>query len=77
VAANLAEGCGRRGNGEFHRFLNIASGSASELEYHFLLARDLNLLQDSEYQELNREVIEVKKMLGALMSKVDAERFAS
>ena len=76
VAANLAEGCGRRGNGDFHRFLNIASGSASELEYHFLLARDLTVLEDGEYQELNRGVIEIKKMLGALMSKVDAERFA-
>ncbi len=41
IAANIAEGCGRRGNGEFHRFLQIATGSASELEYHFLLSRDL------------------------------------
>jgi four helix bundle protein len=46
VAANLAEGCGRSGNGEFHRFLNIAAGSASELEYHFLLARDLGFLEE-------------------------------
>ena len=37
IAANIAEGCGKRGNGEFQRFLNIATGSASELEYHFLL----------------------------------------
>jgi four helix bundle protein len=44
IAANIAEGCGRRGNGEFHRFLQIASGSASELDYHFLLARDLGIL---------------------------------
>lgn len=36
---NIAEGCGKRGNAEFQRFLNIACGSASELEYHFLLAR--------------------------------------
>ncbi|MGA8429070.1 MAG: four helix bundle protein [Candidatus Sulfotelmatobacter sp.] len=77
VAANLAEGCGRRGNGEFHRFLNIAAGSASELEYHFLLARDLTLLEDGEYQELNRGVVEIKRMLGALITKVNAERFAS
>jgi len=77
VAANPAEGCGRRGNGEFHRFLNIAARSASELEYHFLLARDLGLLEDSQYQDLNSGVIEIKRMLGALMSKVDAERFAS
>ena len=41
IAANIAEGCGRRGNAEFARFLQIASGSASELDYHLLLARDL------------------------------------
>ena len=34
VAANIAEGCGRTGNGEFHNFLQISTGSASELEYH-------------------------------------------
>jgi four helix bundle protein len=77
VAANLAEGCGRRGNGEFHRFLNIAAGSASELEYHFLLARDLGFLQDDVYRQLNTAAVEVKRMLGALMSKVDADRLAS
>jgi four helix bundle protein len=51
IAANIAEGCGKRGNSEFRRFLNIASGSASELEYHFLLARDLTFLNELDYQK--------------------------
>src|SRR5580692_8556294 len=76
IAANIAEGCGKRGNGEFQRFLNIAAGSASELEYHFLLARDLGLLEEAVYQELNGATVEVKRMLGALMSKVSADRLA-
>ena len=44
VAANIAEGCGRNGNGDFHRFLNIAAGSAVEVEYFLLLARDYGVL---------------------------------
>jgi four helix bundle protein len=38
IPANLAEGCGRNGNAEFARFCSIAMGSASELDYHLLLA---------------------------------------
>lgn len=74
IAANIAEGCGKRGNAEFQRFLNIASGSASELEYHFLLARDLNLLSEPDY--LHSSVVEVKRMLASLTKKVAAERLA-
>src|ERR1700722_16430138 len=62
IAANIAEGCGKRGNGEFQRYLNIAAGSASELEYHFLLARDLAFLRDVDYQKLDHAVVEVKRM---------------
>jgi four helix bundle protein len=40
ISANLAEGCGRNGDAELARYCSIASGSASELEYHLLLARD-------------------------------------
>lgn len=76
IAANIAEGCGKRGNGEFHRYLNIAAGSASELEYHFLLARDLDFLDEAIYQKLNSSVVEVKRMLASLVRKVEAERLA-
>ena len=47
IPANIAEGCGRSGDVELARFLQIAMGSASELEYHILLARDLNLIDNS------------------------------
>ena len=75
VAANIAEGCGKRGNGEFQRFLNIATGSASELEYHFLLARDLHLFDETAYKRLSMSVVEVKRMLSALARKVESERY--
>jgi len=76
IAANIAEGCGKRGNGEFQRFLGIAAGSASELEYHFVLAHDLSLLEDIQYKQLNDGVITVKRMLAGLLRKVNAERLA-
>ena len=74
IAANIAEGCGRRGNAEFHRFLQIAAGSASELEYHILMARDLGYLEAVNYETMNFQVGEIKKMLSSLIRKVNSER---
>ena len=72
--ANIAEGCGKRSNNEFQRFLHIATGSASELEYHFLLAKDLGFLEEEDYRSLDQKVIEVKKMLAGLIKKIEADR---
>ena len=74
IAASIAEGCGKRSNAEFQRFLHIAAGSASELEYHFLLAKDLSFLSDDEYKKLDQSTIEVKRMLAGLIKKVEADR---
>jgi four helix bundle protein len=73
IPANIAEGCGRNGDTELARFLGIAMGSASELEYHLLLAHDLNLLETTEYRELTREVTEVKRMLTSFIQKLKAD----
>ncbi len=74
IPANIAEGCGRIGNSELHRFLQIACGSANELEYHFLLARDLEYIPKENYESLQGKVIELKKMLVALTRKVASDR---
>lgn len=74
IAANLAEGCGRNGDMEFARFCSMAMGSASELEYHLLLAKDLKLIKPVDYQELNQQATELKRMLTALMQKLKADR---
>lgn len=74
IPANIAEGCGRSGDGELGRFLQIAAGSASELEYHILLAHDLRFLNDANYNELSSGVLEVKRMLAALIGKLRADR---
>ena len=74
VPANIAEGCGRRGDAEFHRFLQIAMGSASELEYHLLLSRDLEYFNPSDHKVLTAEVQRVKKMLSSLIRTIDESR---
>lgn len=63
VPANVAEGAGRGGAREFGRFLDVAFGSASELEYYLLLAYDLKLLPKSEYDAVSAELAEIKRML--------------
>ncbi|HKI27551.1 MAG TPA: four helix bundle protein [Candidatus Sulfotelmatobacter sp.] len=70
IGANIAEGCGRRSDGEMCRFLQIARGSASEVEYHFLLARDLRFLDEKEFQKLTRQADELQRMLTGLMQSV-------
>lgn len=74
ISANLAEGCGRNGDAELARYCSIASGSASELEYHLLLARDLKLIKAEDYTPLAERVIELKRMLAALFQKLNAGR---
>ncbi len=49
-------------------------GSACELEYHLLLAHDLGFLNNFDYEELNQELIEVKKMLSSFIKKLKADR---
>jgi four helix bundle protein len=70
IPANIAEGCGRDGDTELARFLGIAMGSTSELEYHLLLAHDLDLLETTEY----KEVTEVKRTLTSFIQKLKADR---
>jgi four helix bundle protein len=74
IPANIAEGFGRGGNAELARFLQIAMGSACEVEYHVLLAKDLNLLTKKIYDDLNVRIVEVKRMLASLLLKVRRDR---
>ena len=73
VPANLAEGRCRRGDRDFARFVGIALGSASETEYHLLLARDLGFLQQAVYDTLAEQVDEVTRMLSVLYERLTSE----
>ena len=70
IGSNIAEGCGRDTNADFARFLYIALGSANELEYHLLLARDLKFLADDAYRITSHEATGVKMMLSGLIGQV-------
>ncbi|MYE54953.1 MAG: four helix bundle protein [Chloroflexi bacterium] len=72
IPANIAEGCGMDGDAQFARFLQISMGSATELEYHFLLARDLGLIDAATYNTLNDELTQTKRMLTIFIQRVRA-----
>ncbi len=65
IPASIAGGCGRTRDSEWSRSMDAALGSASELEYLFLLARDLGFLGREEFNERAGEIIEIKRMLSA------------
>ena len=77
IPANIAEGCGRSGQNKFRHFLEIAMGSASELEYHLLLAHDLHILKNSTYPDLNEQTCEVKRMLTSFIRKLRIQKSSS
>ena len=63
VPTNIAEGCGRASNKDFAHFLQIAIGSASEVEYELLLAHDLEYINDEAFNKLTSETIAIRKMI--------------
>ncbi len=73
IPTNIAEGCGCGTDLEFARFAQISMRSACELEYQFILTRDLGYLPDTTYTPMETRIIEVKRMLTALMQRLRAE----
>ena len=69
VAANIAEGAVRSSDPDFARFLHIAIGSPSEVDYYLLLSRDLDYIKPPVYDLLDRQVQEIKRMLNVLISR--------
>lgn len=70
VPTNIAEGCGRESIKELIRCITIAKGSATELEYLIFLSYELNLINSEKFTEINKKIIEVKKMLSGYAKKM-------
>jgi four helix bundle protein len=73
IPTNIAEGCGRGTQRELSQFLQIAMGSASEVEYLLILAKDLKYLEEKSYNQFYENIIEIKKMLTSLILKLRTE----
>jgi four helix bundle protein len=76
IPTNIAEGCGKDSNADFGRYLTIAMGSASELEYLVMFSSDAGYLQAVKFERLNSELQGFRRKLNALIQKVrnDASR---
>ena len=73
IPTNIAEGCGRGSDADFRRFLQIAFGSANEVEYLIFLSYELNYIQETQFIELNNKIVEVKKMLAGMIKKISID----
>jgi four helix bundle protein len=74
IPSNIAEGCGRGSNADFSRFLQLAMGSAMELDYQLLLASHLGYVAPESYDNLRSETLSVRRMLSSLIRKIQGER---
>jgi len=74
VPANIAEGSKRTTRKDYARFLNVAEGSAAELEYLMILAKDLGLIAANRSDALCAEIQEIARMLFGLRKKVEPSR---
>jgi four helix bundle protein len=73
IGANLAKGCGRRTSGELARFVRIAMGSASELDYHLQLSRDLGFIGSDVFKRAASDLTEVRKMLTSFLISIEEQ----
>jgi four helix bundle protein len=73
IPTNIVEGSGQESRREFVRFLRFAANSASELEYHLMVAHDLHAIGLNDFTGLVGRTVEVRKMLRGLMKKVNSE----
>ena len=73
IPTNIAEGCGRGSDADFRRFIQIAFGSANEIEYLIFLSYELKYIEENEFFEYNNKIIEIKKMLAGMIKKLSVD----
>lgn len=73
IAANIAEGASRRTNNDFYRFLEIALGSANEVECHLIIACDLGYITNEDLEKVAGKVNHLRSMMINFMKKVESD----
>lgn len=73
IPTNIAEGAGRKSKTEYANFLNIAAGSASEVEYEALLARDTGYISEEQYKHWVTEIKEIRSMICIFMDRLTTD----
>jgi four helix bundle protein len=77
VPTNIVEGSTRASDREYARFINIAIGSLSELEYHFIVSNDLKMMKQSDFESLNGQLESVRKMLSSFHRRLKSSSKAA
>ena len=70
IPTNIAEGCGRNSNAQLANFLQIATGSSSELQYQIILSKDLSYITEEVFNELHADVVDIRKMIFGYWDKL-------
>ena len=73
VPANLAEGCGKKSDMDFARFVQISFGSSQEMEYLIFLAFELGYISLTEFRTIDQNINEVKAMLLGLLKTLRSQ----
>lgn len=74
IPSNIAEGYARQSLAEYIHFLKIAFGSGAELETQILIAREINLIDQGRFDEINALLGEVMSMLNSLIRKLKTKK---
>ena len=72
IPANIVEGREQASEKDFARFLRYSIGSASELEYHLIIGRDMGLISQESFDSLLEKIEQVRKMLHGLVRRLES-----
>ncbi|MEW6109974.1 MAG: four helix bundle protein [Nitrospirota bacterium] len=68
--SNLLEGANRLNSKEYRQFAGISRGSAAELKYQLFLSKDLGFISVKQYNEIEKDILEVSRMLMGLANSL-------